>query len=160
MALKKFNPTDDEKSEQTGTGSSGAETGTSPVPDDAHTTSAVNAQAEQGSGPAASGATTSATSMGNSRTSSTSAAVGEYGASAASDVGVAAVGPSGAASASEVGSTSVGPEGGAAASNAANSTTVDVSERSGRADEPVQGGTELPHGKTDRQPAEGDPQTE
>ena len=72
----------------------------------------------------------------------TTAAVGEHGASAASDVGVAAVGPSGAASASEVGSTSVGPEGGAAASNAANSTTVDVAERRASREEPVQGGTE------------------
>lgn len=143
MALKKPDPDDDKNHEQT-----------SPGTDDAHTSSHANAQAEQGSGPAASGATTSATSAGNSRTSSVSAAVGEYGASAASDVGVAAVGPNGAASASEVGSTSVGPDGGAAASNAANSTTVDVSERRCGPDEggekPVQGGTEQHVVDTDR----------
>jgi hypothetical protein len=89
-------------------------------------TSAVSAEAEQGDGPAAASATSSAVADGIADTSAVSVVAAPNYAAAACDFGVVAVGPFGASAASEVGVAAVGPSGAAATSNAANSSSVAV----------------------------------
>jgi hypothetical protein len=84
-------------------------------------TSSVSAEAQQGDGPAAASASSSAVGP-TTDTKAVSVVVGPNGASAACPFGVVVVGPQGAAAASEVGVATVGPAGAASASNAANSS--------------------------------------
>ncbi len=102
-------------------------------------TSAVSAEAEQGDGPAAASATSSAVGEGVAHTSAVSVVAAPNYAAAACDFGVVAVGPAGASAASQVGVAAVGPGGVAATSNAANSSHVAVNG-DGRAviDEPAE----------------------
>lgn len=74
-------------------------------------TSAVSAEAEQGDGPAAASATSSAVSGSMVSTSAVSVCVGGDYASAACDYGVVAVGPSSAAAVGRFGAVAVGPTG-------------------------------------------------
>ena len=89
-------------------------------------TSAVSAEAEQGDGPAAASATSSAVGEGIVETSAVSVVAAPNYAAAACDFGVVAVGPYGASAASQVGVAAVGPSGAAATSNAANSSSVAI----------------------------------
>lgn len=89
-------------------------------------TSSVSAEAQQGDGPAAAGASASGVAHGIARTSSVSVVIGPYGAAAACDAGVVVSGPHGSAAASEAGVSAVGANGAASSSNAANATSAAV----------------------------------
>lgn len=91
-------------------------------------TSTVAAEAQQGAGPAASGASASAVGESVARTSAVSVSVGGSYAAAACEFGVVAVGPHSAAAASQVGVAVVAPHGASATSNAANSSQVAVAD--------------------------------
>lgn len=85
-------------------------------------TSVCSAEAEQGEGPAAASATSSALGENGGAVMAVSSVASMDYASAACPVGAVAVGPFSAAATSEVGSVSVSPSGAAAAANAANGT--------------------------------------
>jgi hypothetical protein len=89
-------------------------------------TSSVSAEAQQGEGPAAAGASASGVSRSIAHTSAVSVVIGPDGAAAACDAGVVVSGPHGAAAASEAGVAAVGADGAASSSNAANATSAAV----------------------------------
>lgn len=91
-------------------------------------TSTTSAEAQQGDGPAASSASSSAVSDGAVKTSAVSTCVGSDYAAAACEFGAVAVGPYSAAAASQVGVVAVGSTGAAASSNSANSNCVAVND--------------------------------
>lgn len=92
----------------------------------ASATCAVAAEAEQGDGPAASSAASSAVADGIAKTSAVSTTATLDYAAAASDTVAVAVGPYGAAAAGPNGVAVVGPDGASASSNAANSSSTAV----------------------------------
>jgi hypothetical protein len=89
-------------------------------------TSSVSAEAQQGDGPAAAGASASGVSESVARTSAVSVVIGPDGAAATCDFGVGVAGPHGAAAASQAGVAAVGRNGAASSSNAANATSAAV----------------------------------
>jgi hypothetical protein len=93
-------------------------------------TSTTSAEAQQGDGPAASSASSSAVGDGAVKTSAVSTCVGSDYAAAACEFGAVAVGPCSAAAASQVGVVAVGSTGAAASSNSANSNCVAVNDDS------------------------------
>lgn len=89
-------------------------------------TSSVSAEAQQGDGPAAAGASASGVGETVARTSAVSVVIGPEGAAAACEYGVVVAGPHGAAAASQAGVAAVGQNGAASSSNAANATSAAV----------------------------------
>lgn len=96
-------------------------------------TSSVSAEAQQGDGPAAAGASASGACETVARTSVVSVVIGPDGAAAACEFGVVVAGPHGAAAASQAGVAAIGHNGAASSSNAANATSAAVD---GAADRP------------------------
>lgn len=89
-------------------------------------TSSVSAEAQQGVGPGAAGASASGVGKGVAHTSAVSVVIGPDGAAAACEFGVVVAGPHGAAAASQAGVAAVGTNGAASSSNAANATSAAV----------------------------------
>ena len=83
-------------------------------------TSACSAEAEQGEGPAAASATSSAVGDQDTSTTAVSSVASSDYAAASCPIAVVAVGPNSASAASEAGTVSVSPNGAAAATPAAN----------------------------------------